>query len=320
MLTPGFAQAHWNLGLALLAHGEFAEGWREYDWRLAIPELGGGLTAPAGPRWDGGDPAGRTLLLTSEQGLGDTLQFIRFAAPLAARGARVLVRTQPALAGLLASAPGVAAVLGSGDALPAYDAHLPLLSVAGALGIDAGTIPRAVPYLACDPRLAPGIEADLAPWRDRLKVGLAWAGSRAHGNDRRRSCPLAALAPLLGMRGVAWFSLQKDDGEEQIARVPEARDLVLLDARRDFERKAALIAALDLVVSVDTSTAHLAGALARPLWVLLPFAPDWRWQLDRGDSPWYPTARLFRQARAGDWPGVIADVQRALEALVAGRR
>jgi Tfp pilus assembly protein PilF len=319
-LAPGFAQAHWNLGLALLAHGAFAEGWREYDWRLAIPELGGGLPAPAGPRWEGGDPAGRTLLLTSEQGLGDTLQFIRFASLLAARGARVLVRAQPALAPLLASAPGVAAVYGSGDALPAYDAHLPLLSVAGALGIDADTLPRAVPYLACDPRLAPETAAQLAPWRDRVKVGLAWAGSRAHGNDRRRSCPLAALAPLLAMPGLAWFSLQKDDGEDQIAQVPEARDLVLLDARRDFERKAALMTALDLVVSVDTSTAHLAGALARPLWVLLPFAPDWRWQLERGDSPWYPTARLFRQTRAGDWPGVIGEVRRSLKALVAGRR
>jgi len=151
-------------------------------------------------------------------------------------------------------------------------------------------------------------------------VGLAWAGSRAHGNDRRRSCPLAALAPLLEMRAVAWFSLQKDDGEDQIAGVPAAQRLVLLDARRDFERKAALVAALDLVISVDTSIAHLAGALARPLWVLLPFAPDWRWQLHRSDSPWYPTARVFRQPRAGEWSAVIAQVQRALDAIIADRK
>ncbi len=239
---------------------------------------------------------------------------------LAARGARVLVQTQPALAPLLASAPGVAGAYGSADALPAFDAQLPLLSVAGALGVDGASIPHAVPYLACEPRHAAKIAEELAPFRDTLRVGLAWAGSRAHANDRRRSCPLAAIAPLLEMSGVAWFSLQKDDGEDQIAAVPAAHRLVLLDARRDFERKAALIAALDLVVSVDTSTAHLAGALARPLWVLLPFAPDWRWQLDRADSPWYPTARLFRQPRAGDWPAVITEVQRALEALVAARR
>ena len=318
--APGFAQAHWNLGLALLAHGEFAEGWREYDWRLAIPELGRDLPKPAGPRWDGGNPAGRTILLTSEQGLGDTLQFIRFAPVLAARGARVLVQTQPALVKLLSSVPAVAGVYGGADPLPAYDAQLPLLSVAGALGIDADTIPRDVPYLACDPQHAAAVAAELAPFGGAFKVGLAWAGSPGHGNDRRRSCPLAALAPLLALRDVAWFSLQKDDGEDQIAGVPAARNLVLLEARRDFERKAALMAALDLVISVDTSTAHLAGALARPLWVLLPFAPDWRWQLERADSPWYPTARLIRQAHPGDWTGVVADLQRELGARIAGRR
>ena len=162
----------------------------------------------------------------------------------------------------------------------------------------------------------------LAPFRGRRKIGIAWAGSRAHGNDRRRSCPLASLAPLFESADLAWFSLQKDDGEDQIAAVPAARNLVLLDARRDFDRKAALIAALDLVISVDTSIAHLAGALARPMWILLPYAPDWRWQQERSDSPWYPTARLFRQPRAGDWPAVIDELRGALAAWIgtAGKR
>ena len=149
-------------------------------------------------------------------------------------------------------------------------------------------------------------------------MGLSWAGNTRHVNDRRRSCPLVALAPLLELPDIAWFSLQKIDGEDQIAHVPAARRIQLLDARNDFARKAALIEGLDLVISVDTSNAHLAGALAKPVWILLPFAPDWRWRLGRTDSPWYPTARLFRQPRAGDWAGVVAEVRAALVARVRG--
>ena len=318
-LTPDFAQAHWNLALALLARGEFSEGWREYDWRLALVELGGRSAPLAGPRWDGGDAHGKTILLTPEQGFGDSLQFIRFAPMLAARGARVIVQSQPALRRLLASAPGVSEVRGTDEPLPVYDAHLPLLSVAGALGVTAQDIPHAVPYLAADPQHEARIASELQPFRGMLKIGLAWAGSRVHRNDRRRSCPLARLAPLLDLPGAAWFSLQRDDGEDQLPDLPSARRIVLLDARRDFDRKAALIDALDLVISVDTSTAHLAGALGRPLWVLLPFAPDWRWQLERTDSPWYPTARLFRQARAGDWGAVTDAVRHALAELIGTR-
>lgn len=318
--APEFAQAHWNLGLALLAHGALAEGWREYDWRLAIAELGGRRAQYSGPRWDGGDARGKTLLLTSEQGFGDTLQFIRFVPMLAARGARVVVQSQPELCTLLASAPGVSAVHGADEPPPAYDAHLPLLSLPGALGVTAGNVPHAVPYLASDPQHLAHIASELRPYRGVLKVGLAWAGSRSHSNDRRRSCPLARLAPLLELPGVAWFSLQRDDGEEQVPDVPSARRIVFLDARRDFDRKAALMDALDLVISVDTSSAHLAGALARPLWVLLPFAPDWRWLLERTDSPWYPTARLFRQPRPGDWDAVTEGVKQVLVGMIEKRR
>ena len=315
--APDFAQAHWNLGLALLAHGEFAEGWQEYEWRLAIPELGKARATYTGPRWDGSAPEGKTILLTSEQGLGDTLQFVRFARTLAARGARVLVQVPASLVNLLATAAGVAGVCAADDPLPGYDAHLPLLSVAGALGVTAETIPAAVPYLIPDPRFEAEIAAELGRHDRALRIGLAWAGSRVHLNDRRRSCPLAAFTPLLEMPGVAWFSLQKDDGEDQIAGLPAARGLIQLDARRDFDRKAALVAALDLVISVDTSNAHLAGALARPLWLLLPFAPDWRWQQGGAQSAWYPTAQLFRQPRAGDWSAVIAEVQRSLAGWIA---
>jgi tetratricopeptide (TPR) repeat protein len=310
-LNSDFAQAHWNLGLALLAVGESADGWREYEWRLRIAELGkSGRTYP-GPRWTGENPTGKTILLTREQGFGDTLQFVRFSRMLAERGARVLLELQEPLARLLASAPGVSGVCDR-DPLPAYDAHLPLLSVAGVLGITATTIPCEVPYLTPNPRDVTALAAQLEPYRGQRNIGLSWAGSAKHVNDRRRSCPLAMLTPLLEMPGINWFSLQKNDGEDEIAAVPAASRLIQLDARNDFDRKAALVAALDLVISVDTSNAHLAGALARPVWVLLPFAADWRWHLSRSDSPWYPTARLFRQPRIGDWNAVIADVQRAL--------
>jgi ADP-heptose:LPS heptosyltransferase len=147
-----------------------------------------------------------------------------------------------------------------------------------------------------------------------LRVGLSWSGNARHVNDRRRSCPLAAFAPLLELPDIAWFSLQKDDGEDQMAQVPTAARIRLLDARNEFAQKAALIEGLDLVISVDTSNAHLAGALGKPVWILLPFAPDWRWGLSRSDSPWYPTARLFRQPRAGDWESVVAEVRAALAA------
>ncbi len=318
--APDFAEAHWNLGLALLAKGDFAAGWREYDWRLEIPQLGKHGRPYPGLRWDGSDSAGKTLLLTREQGLGDTLQFARFAQSLAALGLQVAMEVPEALVSLITRVPGVSGVYGPADPLPAADLHLPLLSVAGVLGMTESSIPNRVPYIEADTNRA----AALSPHFDRdmnsLNIGLAWAGRRDHRNDRRRSCPLAMLAPLLELPGCAWFSLQKDDGEEQIPSVPAARKLILLDARKDFEGKAALVSRLDLVISVDTSSAHLAGALGRPVWILLPHAADWRWQQSRNDSPWYPTARLFRQPRLGDWPAVASDVRVALQPLLAAGR
>jgi tetratricopeptide (TPR) repeat protein len=317
--TPDFPQAHWNLALALLARGEFAEGWREYDWRLAIAEFAGEYRPLAVPRWDGVARPGQSLLLTCEQGLGDAIQFVRFAAPLAARGLRIVVRAPRPLARLLATAPGVAGVAGSDDPPPACDAHLPLLSTAGVLDIDAASIPAAVPYLAADPQRRAAVARALATRPERLKVGLAWAGNPRHANDLRRSVPLAALTPLFAVDAVAWYSLQKGDAGAQVATVAAARRLTPLPPDNDLDDTAALIAELDLVVSVDTSVAHLAGALGRPVWILLPFAPDWRWQLGGSASPWYPTARLYRQPRRGDWDAVARDVADALARLAAAR-
>ena len=205
------------------------------------------------------------------------------------------------------------AAVGPDDPLPRHDAHMPLLSLPGALG----DRPRGHPARRSLHRGRPGTRragrrAALEPYARSLKVGLAWAGNPANANDRRRSMPLAALAPLLDVPGIAWFSLHRTRTMRPPQRPAGAGALVRLPLRSDFDGTAALIAELDLVISVDTSIAHLAGALAKPTWILLPFAPDWRWQLERTDSPWYPTARLFRQPRPGDWDAVVRDVVAAL--------
>ncbi len=301
---PRFGEAHWNLALALLARGDFAEGWKEYEWRLALRELGGGSGLDPARRWDGRVVSGMTLLLTAEQGLGDALQFVRFAAPLAQRGVRVLVQAPALLRNLLATAPGVAGVCAPEDPLPAHDAYLPLLSTAGVLGIGRDNVPHATPYLTADAALRTKAHGEL-PRSHALNIGLCWHGSRGHSNDRRRSAPYEALEPLLRMPGVGWVSLQKDS-----AAGPPLTELA---ARNDFDAIAALIAELDLVLTVDTSIAHLAGALGRETWVMLPFAPDWRWGLAGDATPWYPTMRLFRQGAPGDWRSVVDAVALALE-------
>jgi tetratricopeptide (TPR) repeat protein len=313
LAAPDFAQAHWNLSLALLAHGEFAEGWREYEWRLSIAELGQHARTYASPRWDGNARPGLTLLVYTEQGLGDALQFSRFATLLAQRGIRVVVVAPSPLVPLLASVPGVASAVGPDDPVPRHDAHIPLLSVPGMLGISHRDIPSSGPYITAERTRRAQAAAALEPYRGRLKVGLAWAGNRAHANDRRRSIALAALTPLLDLPGTAWFSLQPMPDDAATASVAGASALVRLPIRSELAGTAALIAELDLMVTVDTSIAHLAGALAKPTWILLPFAPDWRWHLDRADSPWYPTMRLFRQPAPGDWVILIAQVQAELQ-------
>lgn len=298
--APGFTQARWNLALALLHDGRFAEGWAAYEARLAVAAFAA-RDVPATPRWKGDDPRGRTLLLVAEQGLGDAIQFVRFAAPLAARGARVIVQAPRAVARLLRSAEGVSEVIAAGDPYPRHDVWLPLLSVPGVLGIDASNIPARVPYLRADAALRSRVDAALAPLRGTLRVGIAWAGSRSNSNDRRRSIALPSMThAVLQIEGVCWVSLQNVEDP-----APPA-GLVQLPWRNDFDGLAALIQALDLVVTVDTSIAHLAGALARPVFILLPFSSDWRWRTSRTDSGWYPTATLFRQSSPGDWSVPLA--------------
>jgi Flp pilus assembly protein TadD len=313
--SPVFAQAHWNLALALLAQGEYSEGFREYEWRLRVAELGARAPRLPVPRWRGEDPRDKTLLLTAEQGIGDALQFVRFASHAADRGARVVVQTRGELRALLATAPGVAATIGGDDDVSSFDLELPLLSLPHVLGLAdpvAGTTSR---YLRSDPERRAAVASRLAP-RDAAttRIGVAWAGAPHHRNDRRRSLPVAALTSLFALPSTRWHSLQKGPAASQLAQVMGAGDVLPLDPDADFAHTAALVDLLDAVVTVDTSIAHLAGALGKPVFVLLPFAPDWRWGVAGERSGWYPSARLFRQPSLGDWPGAVASLRNALAA------
>ena len=317
--ASGFTQARWNLALALLHDGRFHEGWEAYETRLAIPAFAP-TSVPATPRWDGRDAAGRTILLIAEQGLGDAIQFVRLAEAVAERGARVIVQAPRPLVSLFRRIDGVSDVVATDDGEPKHDSWLPLLSLAGKLGVDASNIPGTVPYLRSDATLRRAVAADLA-LDGSLKVGIAWAGNRSNTNDRRRSIPLSLLAASwFEIEDVTWISLQHGDDEDQGAHAPGAEHLVRLPWRNDFEGIAAMMDELDLVVTVDTSIAHLAGALARPVFVLLPFSSDWRWRTSRTDSDWYPTATLFRQPAPGEWHRVAAVVRDAIRERAGTRK
>jgi hypothetical protein len=305
-LKPDAAMPAFNKGLALLLTGQFAEGWPLFERRLQL----GVVRSIEQPIWRGENLAGRVLLLHAEQGLGDTIQFCRYA-PLAARRATVVLEVQPPLLPLLAGQPAMPKLVARGDALPKFDLHCPLLSLPLAFGGEPSAFPSPAGYLAADPaRVADW--APLLPRSEGRRVGIVWSGNPKHRSDANRSLPLAALLPLLEC-GATLLSLQNElrdsdralfDATPQIAR--------LASPFRDFADTAAVIAQLDLVIAADTSVAHLAAALGKPTWILLPFAPDWRWLLDREDSPWYASVRLFRQSARGDWAGVIERVRQAL--------
>jgi tetratricopeptide (TPR) repeat protein len=301
-ISPGHAGAHWNLALSLLSIGEFQRGWREYEWRFDDPSPDSRTSgAPAGPRWDGAPLSGKTILLECEQGLGDTLQFVRYAPLVARLGARVLLRCQsPSLKPLLARVPGVAGVSARGEALPACDYHAPLLSLPRIFQTTLDRLPEVVPYLSPDPRRAEAWRS-LLPAGPTLKVGLVWRGGPL---PRNRACPYQELAPLAKLSGLSFFSLQL--GEAPIPGGLPASDLSA--KLSDFGESAAAMANLDLVITVDTAAAHLAGGMGVPVWTMLPHACDWRWLFRRTDSPWYPSMRIFRQQVPGDWSGVVSRI------------
>jgi tetratricopeptide (TPR) repeat protein len=313
-LAPDFADAHFNRSLALLALDDYARGLAAYEWRWK--RSGAAPARQNRPLWLGEAPlAGKTILVHAEQGLGDTIMFSRYVGQLAAGGAKVVLEVHPELKALMARHAAGAVVIGRGEPRPAHDVHCPLGSLPLACKTTPATVPAAIPYLAADPER-------VARWRPRLeahgarRVALVWAGNPAHANDRNRSLPLAALAPLLAHDGVRFVSLQRDLRAGDAERLAAMPMLGLGPELEDFDDTAAVLAQCDLMLSVDTSVAHLAGALGRPLWVLLPFASDWRWTVGGERSPWYPSARLFRQPQPGDWESVISAVLKELPAAV----
>lgn len=311
-LSPNHAVAHWNLALLDLLTGHFAEGWEGFEWRWKGPEMKRAVRNFSRPLWQGEPIEGKNLLLHAEQGLGDAVQFCRYAPLAAARGARVVLEVPRELLALLSTLPGDCTLVAAGQALPNFDLHCPLMSLPRAFHTALSTIPANVPYLAA------ALEKRAA-WTERLKtktkprVGLVWAGRPGLSPDRIRSMTLAQLAPLMDLP-CEFHALQKeirpDDGAA-LARFPALQTHT--DELGDFSDTAALIAEMDLVISVDTAVAHVAGAMGVPLWLLLPWTGEWRWLLDRSDSPWYPTATLMRQPGWGDWPGLVAAVAAKLQ-------
>ena len=324
-LKPDYPEAHSNLAMALLAQGNLAEGWEEFEWRWKIPEMTTACRNFAQPQWNGEPIGDRVILLHADQGYGDTLQFCRYV-PLVAAGARTILEVHAPLARLLSRLPGITEIVTQGERLPSFDLHCPLMSLPRLVGTTLDTIPGSTRYLTADPGLVPQWRERLADL-DGLRVGIVWAGSEKLGfpklivMDRRRSIALDTMAPLAEVAGASFVSLQKGGPAAQAANPP--RGMVLHDFTadlRDFADTAALIDGLDLVISVDTAVAHLAGALGKPVWLLNRFDACWRWLQNRNDSPWYPTLRQFRQPSPGDWTSVIQAVRDALQCQGTGDR
>jgi len=313
-LSPDMAEARLNWSLFSLLKGDFAHGWPEYEWRWKRherPEL-----SFKQPRWRGEPLAGRLILLHYEQGLGDTLQFVRYAAVLKRMGATVMVLCQSALRKILATVPGVDRLVCAGDSAPTFDFHAPLLSLPGILGTTLDSIPADVPYLSADSSLVEHWHQRLRPFAG-FRIGIHWQGRPGQGTFRQRDIPLECFKALADIPGVQLISLQKGADTSALSGAGGGSRLIDFGEAVDTESgafmdTAAIMKNLDLVISSDTSVPHLAGALGVPVWLALPHVPNWRWLLDRPDSPWYPTMRLFRQQEAGDWAGVFEQIQAAL--------
>lgn len=328
-IKPDYADAHWNESLCRLLIGDFERGWEKYEWRWKSGSLSA-MRDFSKPVWLGKeDITGKTILLHAEQGLGDTIQFCRYAPLVSALGAKVLMEVPSSLKSLLATLKGVSQIMAIGEPLPEFDYHCPLMSLPLVFKTNLESIPADIPYLHPEKPAVRAWEERLSGF-DGLRIGLVWAGSprkeqrNANVLDRLRSIPLADFESLGAIKGMRFYSIQKGAPARELPELkaqgwpgPEIMDFT--DDLDDFSDTAALTACMDLVISCDTSMVHLAGAIGKPVWILSRFNGCWRWLLDREDSPWYPTARLFRQARIGDWNSVIDKVQLRLRSLPVTR-
>jgi Tfp pilus assembly protein PilF len=311
-LRPNYAEAHNNLGLCELQLGQFEAGFRNYEWRKRLAGSAANRFFMR-PEWRGETITGKTLFVHWEQGLGDTLQFCRFGKATAARGIKTIISVQQPLWGLLQQLRPAVDIIGH-DAVPmAYDYHCPLMSLPGPLGVTSNSIPSEQSYLTANSALSSAWNARLAARQasPKPRIGVAWSGSADHKNDQNRSMALKALAPIFAV-DAHWISLQKAVPPSDAALLAELPVIPLGSSLTDFADTAALIDNLDLVITVDTSVAHLAGAMGKPVWIMLTYYPDWRWFLEGETSPWYPSARLFRQDRSRSWNNVVARVQGAV--------
>lgn len=310
-LNPDDPDAYFNRSSLLLLLGKFEQGWQDFEFRRLME----GYPVPhfPFPLWDGASLNGKRILLVAEYGFGDTLQFIRYALLVAQQGGRVIVQAPDALIPLLQSIEGIDEVVSHSSQPPFCEIYVPLMSLPYLFRTELETIPHSSPYLFAPTDRAVSLQKTKSS--NKINVGIAWAGNPQYRSDRTRSCHLRTLLPILQVPGVEFYSLQKGESAAQLLELPDPDSIQDLGSQfKDFGDTAAVIAQLDLVITTDTAIAHLAGALGKPTWVLLSFVPDWRWLLDREDSPWYPTMRLFRQTQPGDWEGVMGRVAEALYA------
>ena len=310
-LDPEDPRTHFQYGESLLLAGALAQGFEHYEWRWKIEDFPNKPQKLKRPLWDGGPIDGKTILIHPEQGLGDSVQFCRYVPLLKQRGAQVIMAVGPPLAALFESLEGLDQMIGLKDPLPPFDCHTPVMGLPHLFGTTLETVPGANPYLAPKPEA-------VARWKERfadlkgLRVGVGWAGSAKHPNDRRRSVDPVLLLPLLGIEGIDWVSLQTADRRDDLAVFAEHKILDITDELGDFAETAAIVANLDIVICVDTALGHVSGAIGKPVWLLLSQPPDWRWMLGSTDTPWYPNHRLFRQPERDSWPPVIKAVRKAL--------
>ena len=302
-LKPDFAEAHYNLGMLQLLMGDFLRGWKNYAWRWKTKQYRSLPRDYEKPSWDGGELKGKTIFVYPEQGLGDTIQFVRYLPLLKQHGRRVVFETPKSLTRLFATVGIADQLIEPGETPPTIDCHAALLDLPQLLNTTLETIPNYNSYLRTAPNLQKEWANRLGP-RKKFRLGIVWAGRSAHKNDRNRSIEAFLFQPLTKIRGVSVYSLQVGRNGEA-AKIFGDTVTDVAPFLNDFADTAAAVSNLDLVVSVDTSVAHIAGALGWPIWTLLPFVPDWRWLLERDDSPWYPTMQLFRQSERNDWKTVI---------------
>lgn len=315
-IDPEYAEAHWNQSLCRLRMGDFEQGWEQYEWRWKVDSIARLKRQFSQPTWLGeGSISGKTILLHADQGLGDTIQFCRYAQLLANQNATVLLEVPLPLKSLLNGLSGVQQVIGAGEALPEFDMHCPIMSLPFACKALAESIPSAIPYISAQ-------QEYIEKWASRLeskqglRIGIVWAGSSAHANDRKRSIALEKLQPLLALDH-QFFSLQKELRPTDQEFLQRSGIIHLGEELQDFSDTAAVMELLDLVISVDTAVVHLAGAMGKLVWIMLPYSPDWRWPVDSDTSLWYPTATLLRQPDAGDWDGVVNAMTAALASFDA---